>query len=143
MERSLVFAALLVGCGSTSTPSTFDASVDVTDEVPEFPGEDCGPTQFCSPPQVDAEAGPPVQLVDGGGPFTCHGCPCDGRTHYCDISSAGPPLPDPVDASCDVTPRCKPYPAACDGSPSCACIVACTCLRAPSGDGLLAGCVEL
>ncbi|CAN5812403.1 hypothetical protein BH09MYX1_BH09MYX1_46970 [soil metagenome] len=139
--KAVALSILLLGCRApTQSDSTFDASTDPFDAAAD-PFDGLVEYDVSSFPIPDAA--PPATLVDGGGPFRCAQCPCDGRTHYCDTSTAGPPAPEPDygEAGCQTaSPRCKPYPAACDGSPSCACIIACDCARAASGDGLFAGC---
>lgn len=137
--------ALLAACSATDPGSTFDASVDATDaaDAPTYDFPDCGVPKPCG---HEADASPLVGLVDGGGPFLCFGCPCDGKDHYCDTTSAGPPAPTDPDAGCLDAKRCKPYPSVCEKAPICLCLLStldggtCSCARAPSGDGLLAGC---
>ena len=136
-----MWLGLLVACGSTSVPSevadaTSDGDAVVESGMPEL--ED----GFTPLPLVDAEPKPDIGLIDGGGLFLCYSCTGDGRTHYCNTSEKFPSL-DPVfgDAgACGATSRCKPYPPGCLPSPSCACLKSCSCERAESGDGLVAGC---
>ena len=73
------------------------------------------------------------ETVGGGGSpsmpgmFDCHGCLCDGATHYCDLGSAGPPSPpgpppEPMCAEDGGAVDCLPIPAECLPAPTCACI---------------------
>jgi hypothetical protein len=98
---------------------------------------------------------PDVVLVDGGGPFLCGvggwGCICDGRTHWCEIGAAGPPLDPPPPPPkgweagvCGDDSICSPLPSSCLALPSCACLLTsiplCYCEHSDAGDGLVAGC---
>lgn len=131
----LPFVWVLIGCGSEAQPPapTTDASSDVGIDVEDPFSTDGGFVQ----PDASVDSGP-IRLRDGGGPFLCHGCPCDGTTHWCDDTTAGPPVPT-GDGGCEAW-RCKPYPSKCGANPTCACLEKCSCARAPNGDGLIAGC---
>ena len=138
-------------CGSDEprTESVPDATAEDAplDDAPPFPWSDA-----MGPADVYVPEVPDVGLVDGGGPFLCNGCLCDGRTHYCDFSSAGAPVPlapifGDAGACADAgSSPCEPLPPGCVPA-NCACLPneskggACSCFRSKDGDGLLAGCV--
>ena len=145
---AIAMLGLTSACGSdvTSTFSVPDAtSSDGDQDGGLFTDLDAATLADVSPPEV-----PDVGLVDGGGPFLCNNCLCDGRTHYCDISSVGPPVPlAPVFGDAGPCPDggtiCRPLPKGCVPA-SCACLAnasmgaGCRCFRSSDGDGLLAGC---
>ncbi|CAN5651979.1 hypothetical protein BH09MYX1_BH09MYX1_27470 [soil metagenome] len=134
------WALFLVACGTGSVPvEQHDASIDAEIET--------GPTELIDgfSPLIDAEPTENVGLVDGGGPFLCGYCICDGRTRYCNTTEKFPALdPNFGDASaCGDAGRCLPYPSGCLPTPTCACLAkagACSCDRSAVGDGLSAGC---
>jgi hypothetical protein len=138
---------LLAGCSSiTPFPS---------DDIAQF---DAG--RFDSTVPFDAGT---FDVVDedatkfnGGGPFTCSGCICDGTLNYCLFSSAGQaPLVDAgvddadADAgsnTCDPeASACIQIPTSCLPKPTCDCVLqaytGCTCGVDPSGNGLVISCV--
>jgi len=79
---------------------------------------------------------------NGGGPFLCGDCMCDGTLFYCVVTA---PSLDAGDASaCGADAGyCHPIPPACLPKPTCACVVgnsSCSCDVDPSGNGLMIGC---
>ena len=129
--------ALLVACGCGSVPSFRDAG-DAT-------APDDAPIYFFGDSATNDDApynGPDVTL-DGGGPFLCHGCSCNGTDHYCYDLWVGAPL-DAQPGACpsDGGSSCVPYPSECLSSSTCACLVSHTncpsaeCVLDPSGNGL-------
>ena len=146
---TIACVGLTSACGSDEarTESAPDAtSADATpDGEPPFTWSDAAARDIYVPEPPD------VGLLDGGGLFLCSTCVCDGRTHYCDFSSAGAPAPlapFPGDAGpCpDGGSMCRPLPPSCIPA-NCACLPnettggACACFRSKEGDGLMAGCV--
>jgi hypothetical protein len=65
---------------------------------------------------------------DGGMPFDCGGCTCDGTTHMClGVYGAGAPPPPPYGIDCNAdggVSGCVPIPQECLPAPTCACIKA-------------------
>ena len=104
-----------------------------------------------------ADAADAMTPFNGGGPFDCNGCICDGTLDYCYFAGGGPPHPSaPIadagapDAlpACDVdaSPWCRPIPIECLPKPTCDCLSqpespVCTCAVDPSGDGFHVECV--
>ncbi len=133
----------LVACGTSRwSPDASvapDASEDMTLDVPAFPGAGDG-SGVVIVTDLDAS------VVDGGGWFMCGQCPCDGRTHYCDIGS-GPHAPLSADASddasCPYYSTCTPLPDGCAPA-RCSCLIrntgVCACYPDDAGAGLYAGC---
>ena len=139
---------LLVGCSSvTPFPS---------DDIANFDG---GPTFDSTIPKeastfdvVDEDAKP----FNGGGPFTCHDCTCDGTLNYCLYATGGHmPIADggADDAASDAAPACDPdasacmpIPIECLPKPTCACVmqyVTCPlggCSIDPTGNGIVFTC---
>ena len=129
--RWYLVAALSAGCGSVEIADAgFDGSGDDASSTDAFEFGD-GVVPFDSAPAFDVNIG----LVDGGGSFECGVFVCDGRTQYCDTSSVGPPGP----------PYCHALPDGCVPA-NCVCLPnanlgqGCSCDRATTGDGLVAGC---
>ena len=132
-------AGLLVACGSSP-----DGGLDGT-----------------IPADASAEViGADVTKFNGGGPFDCNGCICDGKLNYCFFIIGLTPI---VDASLDAgmddaeageiacepdASHCVPIPANCFPNPSCACLLQdydAPCLGPqcevdPSGNGLRIDC---
>jgi hypothetical protein len=136
--RTATVVALLA-CGTSSSQPDASAGADASDDtsldfdVAQFTGDGTAVI-----PSNDAS------VEDGGGWFMCGQCPCDGRTHYCDIGY-GPGAPWAGDASDDACAysTCTPLPDGCAPA-RCACLIPsagmCACFLADSGDGLMAGC---
>lgn len=147
---AIAMLGVTTACGSddTRTEAVADATAEDAplDDAPPFTWSDAtGPSDAYVPEAPD------VGLVDGGALFLCNTCLCDGRTHYCDISSAGAPVPlDPIfgDAGpcLDGGSMCRLLPTGCVPA-NCACLPneskggECACFHSSKGDGLLAGCV--
>jgi hypothetical protein len=106
-----------------------------------------------------SDAGADVTLFNGGGPFMCRGCICDGTLDMCWLLSGGkggPKSPitdastsDAADASAcvlDAGTSCVAIPIECLPKPTCACILdasgagSCSCYADPSGNGLVIDC---
>lgn len=124
-----------VACGSEPVWNAGpDAQDDATDEnVPSF-GD--GAVVVDDAAFVDA---PDVGLDDGGGPFMCGNCTCDGRTHYCYAVAEGAPIVGDA-SNCS---SCIPLPDACVPA-NCDCLpmmTSCECHRASTGDGLIVACL--
>ena len=140
-------AVLLVGCGSS---------------VPIFPNDDIAQPfdggGFDSTVPKDGSTfdvtGEDVAKFNGGGPFTCGDCTCDGTLNYCVEISGGkaPMLDGGVDAG-DASTTCDPdasactqIPIGCLPKPTCECVMQqykppCTCDIDPSGNGLVVRCL--
>jgi hypothetical protein len=144
MWRALALVAL-VACGEVA-PAGVDGGADAT--LPDASDASFG---FGDTAPIDVVITPPmapdVGLVDGGGPFPCGNCTCDGRTEYCD-DSQGPHAPILGDAASDACSggwgECRPLPDGCAPA-NCACLPnstwgSCGCFRSDAGDGLVAGC---
>jgi hypothetical protein len=136
----------LVAC-SSSNPIADDIAVDA--RVPTFDAT------------VDVGAFPEAATVDegpafnGGGPFLCGNCICDGTLYYCGGGGGGlAPLDldagDGGDADADAADACTPngcieFPIQCLPKPTCECVLGphpglCYCTVDPSGNGLFIGC---
>jgi hypothetical protein len=89
---------------------------------------------------VDAEAG---VVFNGGGPFLCNDCICDGTLRYCEIADAGFVVAADANA-CTEASACHQFPITCLPKPTCACLenflVNCTCGVDPSGNGIVITC---
>lgn len=137
----LVFA---VGCGATLAP--IDAGADAapkdatTADVLGF-GDAGG--------KLDAN----LVALDGGGPFLCNDCICDGVSNMCEHFSGGKMPLDQDGGIADASAcqpdagqsYCAPLPSDCATTPTCACILkheppGCMCDLDPSGDGLVLSC---
>jgi hypothetical protein len=135
--------------------------------VTPFPSDDIA-TPFDGGPRFDATIPPDAPFdgpgadatkFNGGGPFDCLGCICDGTLNYCVFSSAGnAPIVDAGDAgtdadassdggleACGETSTCTQIPIECLPKPTCDCVMqkytGCTCDVDPSGNGLVITCV--
>ena len=132
-----------LGCGGLhATPwdagADADATIDAAMDAPSNDGFGFIFGDVVPPPPPDAvSVDVYVVLDDGGSPFQCdNNVTCEGRTQYCDISSVGPP----GGARCaDLPDGC--VPANCDCLPNANSGTGCSCEHAPTGDGLIAGCV--
>lgn len=130
---------------------------DVTvDDMPFF---DAGPfdATTTNDAALPGDAGPLDAGVDatkfnGGGPFFCIDCVCDGTLNMC-VNGGGGGMPIAQDASfgdasaCDFDAGqtyCQQIPVSCLPKPTCACIesfmIGCTCSVDPSGDGFVLQC---
>lgn len=151
--RGWVGVLLLLGACSSTTPFP-------SDDIAIFDG---GPT-FDSTLPKDAtsfDVAPDGPTFNGGGPFDCNHCTCDGTLNYCaEISGGNMPLLDAGDDAADAADAsdaepacdpdaavlaCKPIPIECLPKPSCACLMKhytypCTCDLDPSGNGLVVSC---
>lgn len=156
MRRLLLLLPTAFACGPNalddvfpldSGPIVFDATVDHA--------------SFFDASQ-EAEAG---VVFNGGGPFTCGGCVCDGTLNLCfpGMSGGGAPIVDAgadaqdagssdadadVDAetacATDASVGCVQIPIDCLPKPTCTCIashfVPCTCAVDPTGNGIVLTC---
>jgi hypothetical protein len=143
----VAFLCLMALAGCSTAESQNGAAPDATTDeayVGDSIADDGGN------PWIDDSSGwaPPdayaIGLIDGGGVFMCNGCMCDGRTHYCDISTGLAPAFDAAgwDACAG---SCLELPDGCAPQPTCACIhlwdwVQCSCRASDGGEGLFAGC---
>jgi hypothetical protein len=97
-----------------------------------------------------ADAGPDAPPFNGGGPFLCYGCICDGTLNMCVSGGGGGGAPILGDAGADADfgdasacvldagQPCYPIPIQCLPKPTCACIMAatgCGCTVDSSGSG--------
>jgi len=143
--RRLTLLPILAACGPTfiaddfpidAGPFAFDATVD----APSF-GDG-----------AVSDVGVDVTLFNGGGPFACLGCICDGTLDMCRfLTGRGhAPLDDAssMDAGTCVpdASACVPIPVHCLPKPTCECIMAdagpgCGCSVDPSGNGLVVECI--
>ena len=142
---------LVTGCFSQDdvTPLSLDASDDATLT------SDSGGFFNDAVTSYDAPTGP---TFNGGGPFACGGCICDGTLYGCLVNATadsgcggagggGPkaPLDDgaAADAStCDPN-VCHELPVVCLPKPTCDCITKATglpCSVDPTGNGFDLGC---
>ncbi len=152
-------ACALTACGSAIVPDDvgFFDDARVPDATLSF---DAHFTDALGDVFVDATK------FNGGGPFDCNGCVCDGTLNACVFAGGGgaPIFDDAGDAgdasdasdvsdasdaevACDDggTSPCVAIPIQCLPKPTCACLVAyygglCTCGVDPSGDGLIITC---
>ena len=88
----------------------------------------------------DAADGGDATIFNGGGPFLCNDCICDGTLNYCGLVDASIDAGDA--AACTKASACQPFPIACLPKPTCACLdlVNCSCDVDPSGNGLVIVC---
>jgi hypothetical protein len=147
---------VLIFTGACSMTTPFPS-----DDIASFDG---GPTFDSTLPKdangfdVAKEVGTPF---NGGGPFTCGDCTCDGTRNYCAEISGGkaPILDSGVDSGTDAgadadgssacdpeASACAPIPIGCLPKPTCDCVMKsytapCTCDVDPSGNGLVVSCV--
>ena len=106
------------------------------------------------PTEGGNDAGPDV-IFNGGGPFVCLDCICDGTSSVCEHFSGGASnAPFDLDggdggpSTCDPDAGqtyCAAIPIECLPKPTCACVSqhfnpACTCDVDPSGNGLVITC---
>ena len=87
----------------------------------------------------DADGG---VTFNGGGPFLCNDCICDGTSSFCERTDASA---DAAEAgACPKASGCQPIPIGCLPKPTCACLESalgpCTCSVDPSGNGLVVVC---
>ncbi len=156
MRRLLVLGiagvvwAAVPACGSDPGDAG-DAGADATADV--TPKKDAASDSPFADDIAVFDSFPPADpTVDGGGPFLCNGCVCNGADHYCFLVSGGgapPPMPLDFDAGdaglCpepDAGPAsCRPVPANCLPDPSCSCITQSQggsgCQVDPSGNGIV------
>ncbi len=147
MPRLPLFLALspaFVACGS--------ADFAKSDAGPDATIEDAATDAFSFGDVVNDGKPPPVAL-DGGGPFLCFGCVCDGTTSFCEFTSAGQApvasdggLGDAGACDLDGGSSCMAIPSQCLPNPTCKCVLesfspVCTCALDPSDDGLVVSCV--
>jgi hypothetical protein len=107
--------------------------------------------------------GTDAPLFNGGGPFECNGCICDGTLHFCEFSSGGKaPIVDAssdaaddasdAEATCNSDPdagpvsSCVAIPIDCLPKPTCACVLEhaspiCTCDIDSTGNGIVVSCI--
>ncbi len=142
-------AVFLVACGLSPQPFP-------SDDIAQF---DAGGFDSTVPKEGgfgDATADVDATPFNGGGPFTCIDCTCDGTLNYCvEISGGKAPILDAgADASTDAglgscdpeASACTQIPIDCLPKPTCDCVMQqykppCTCDVDPSGNGLVITCV--
>ena len=141
--KGALFALALVACGSSAVDDIVPPDIDATVRTPppdaSNPFGDGGPVAW--------DAGYDATKFNGGGPFLCGTCVCDGTLDMCVWCGGGgaPLLSDAGfgDASaCDTDSgqsNCRQIPIECFPNPTCACIAqfagAGTCAVDPSGNG--------
>ena len=148
MGRIFSLTLLVVaGCGSNAVDDVAPLDAGFFDSTlakdgPSLP--DAGP------PDVAADTTP----FNGGGPFLCVDCVCDGTTDLCYLGGGGgAPMADagsfgdagdcPADGG---HPWCVQVPIQCLPNPTCACLDGvygaggCTCSVDPSGSGFVITC---
>ena len=141
-----VCALLVTACGSEPVGAS-DAGADSTNNA-DAPTFGDGALPDLGVPDV------PSITLDGGGPFLCFDCICNGADHFCLGIESGdhhnaPFAGDASMCSPDAAyTGCLPIPAPCKAAPSCACLLSevgqpsCNCELDPSsGNGLVVGCV--
>ena len=144
--------AVLFVTGACSSPFPSD-DIAIIDASPFF--DSTIPKEASTFDVVDKDTTP----FNGGGPFECIDCICDGTLNYCVYSSGGKaPIVDASadgsdDASsdagletCGETSTCTAIPIECLPKPTCDCVMKkytspCTCDVDPSGNGLVVTCV--
>jgi hypothetical protein len=146
MRAGAGIGLLFFACGCGSVPTHFVDAGDAT--VPDAPSfSDAAP--YDSAYSDDA----PEIALDGGGPFLCFGCVCDGTNHYCYDVWTGAPLDVDGGPDAEACPSeagasaCLPVPVDCLPNPTCSCLAAhggCAdfhCALDPTGNGLEALCI--
>jgi len=151
MDRRLALALFVAGCGGGGPLIIGSDDIAISDA--SFPQFDATlPPDATKPPK---EASVDSASFNGGGPFLCNGCVCDGTLNLCVHGGGGGGAPmddagdagDDADASpCPTGPDevCRPIPIQCLPQPTCGCIDPtadpCVCSVDPSGDGFVVTC---
>jgi hypothetical protein len=130
------------------TPVPFPMGDDIA-EIPDARPDSTLPFEAGTFDATGTDATP----FNGGGPFTCVNCTCDGTLNYCVELSGGAPIVDSgTDAmddgglsACDPeASACMPIPIDCLPKPTCDCVLqkykSCKCDVDPSGNGLVVSC---
>jgi len=137
MRRWLLLAPFLVACPPTN----------IVDDLPFDAQPSFDATTDAGPVFSDAtiDVGADVPVFNGGGPFLCSGCVCDGTLNFCYPSDASTGDADAEAGACgDASTSCDPIPVQCLPKPTCACLLgvwtSCTCAIDPSGNGLVLDC---
>lgn len=153
MKRAALLAFAMIAAACSSVP-LFPPSDDIA-----IPSD--APFDNTLPSEASADAGPDVAKYNGGGPFTCGACVCDGTLDMCVVGTGGGGVKSPIDdagdagdadASTDTCPiedagnGCVPIPIGCLPKPTCECLLqyyssACTCGIDDSGSGFGIACV--
>jgi hypothetical protein len=142
-------AVFLVACGLSPQPFPSDDIAETPDARPDT----------TLPPEAstfDVSNNEDATKFNGGGPFTCGDCTCDGTLNYCvEVSGGKAPILDAGadDASADAglgscdpeASACTQIPIDCLPKPTCDCVMQqykppCTCDVDPSGNGLVITC---
>jgi len=97
------------------------------------------------------DAGIEATIFNGGGPFTCGNCVCDGTLDMCFYGVSKVPALDASDdadaCGADAAQKCTMIPIECLPKPTCACIEQaagdgdCVCKVDPSGNGFFVTCI--
>jgi len=161
MRRTLLAAVVIAGCAPIGVDDIvdFDAEAFPTTDATVFDGF---PVDVASP-----DVGPIGPPFNGGGPFQCFDCVCDGTLNLCfHGGGGGAPIDDAGDdadasdadvgdaddadaglAACAFDAGqtyCQPIPIECLPKPTCGCIesvwASCTCGVDPSGNGFVVVC---
>lgn len=151
MKRFCLALLLAAGCSNNFVddvvPLPFDASVDLT-----LPRE-------ASFPDAPFDAPEDTTKYNGGGPFLCEGCICNGTIDLCYFGGGGGGAPIAGDAGedADASPfddagicsdeagpqSCVQIPVQCLPNPTCECLAqtsGCACTVDPSGNGFFVTC---
>jgi hypothetical protein len=158
MRRWAVFSAVVIHCGG---PIADDFMLDAGPAFDATVKPDAKFTDGSFP----IDAGADTALYNGGAPFLCLSCVCDGTLDMCIYGGGGGGMPildagsdasgDASDDASDAapvcsadggTPWCSPIPIACMPKPTCACIdqqiaqTGCACSVDPSGNAFIITC---
>jgi len=129
----LVPLLTLMACGQPDVDDILidDAHVGFTDATTDAPDGTVS----------DAEGG---VTFNGGGPFLCNDCICDGTLNFCELTDAGAAADAAEAGACPKASGCQPIPIGCLPKPTCTCLESalggCTCTVDPSGNGLVVVC---
>ena len=145
--RRAVFLVLVVACSSDVTVDDI-APMDGGVFFDATTHKDAG--SFAEGGVIDVAVD--STKFNGGGPFLCFDCVCDGTLNMC-VSGGGSGMPIAEDASFGDASTCNPdagqtycqqIPVACLPKATCECIetfmIGCTCSVDPSGNGLVVQC---
>ncbi len=150
LARFAPFALALIAAACGSAPIPFPS-----DDI-ALPSD--APFDNTLPVEASADAGPDGPKYNGGGPFTCGACICDGTLDLCASGLGGGGVKSLVDdAGADAGPLdcppndagngCVPMPIGCFPKPTCECLMQyyasglCSCDVDDSGAGFFISCL--